>query len=124
MKRLIVCALAAVPLLAQPPVPQYQVQRAASRIVIDGRADEKAWEAAAPIELMYPWKFQTGVHQKTTARLLWDDDYLYVAYECQDSDIVALRTERDDPTYLDDAVEIFINPKPSQTSVYFGLEMN
>src|SRR5262252_467901 len=30
----------------------------------------------------------------------------------------------DDPTYLDDAVEIFINPKPSQTSIYFGLEMN
>ena len=33
-------------------------------------------------------------------------------------------TERDDPTYRDDAVEIFINPKPSQTGAYFGLEMN
>jgi hypothetical protein len=31
---------------------------------------------------------------------------------------------RDDPTYQDDAVEIFINPKPSQTGLYFGLEMN
>ena len=124
MKRLLVYAMLAVPLLAQPPVPQYQVQRASGRIVIDGKPDEKAWEAAAPIELAFPWKFQTGAKQKTTAKLLWDDDYLYVAYECQDLDTVALRTERDDPTYLDDAVEIFINPKPSQTAVYIGLEMN
>ena len=124
MKRLLVYAMLAVPLLTQPPVPQYQVQRASGRIVIDGKPDEKAWEAAAPIELAFPWKFQTGAKQKTTAKLLWDDDYLYVAYECQDLDTVALRTERDDPTYLDDAVEIFINPKPSQTAVYIGLEMN
>jgi hypothetical protein len=47
-----------------------------------------------------------------------------VGYDCQDTDIVATRTERDDPTYLDDAVEIFINPKPSQTGIYYGLEMN
>ena len=124
MKRLFALVGLASQLLAQAPVPQYQVKRAVGRIVIDGKPDEKAWEAAAPIEFVFPWKFQTGAKQKTTARLLWDDDYLYVAYECQDADIVALRTERDEPTYLDDAVEIFINPKPSQTSVYFGLEMN
>ena len=33
-------------------------------------------------------------------------------------------TERDDPTYRDDTVEIFINPKPTQTGIYYGLEMN
>jgi hypothetical protein len=49
---------------------------------------------------------------------------LYVGYECEDTDIVARHTERDDPTYEDDAVEIFLNPKPSQTGIYFGLEMN
>ena len=54
----------------------------------------------------------------------WDDNYLYVSYECEDTDIVATHTEHDDPTYLDDAVEIFINPMPSQTSIYYGLEMN
>ena len=62
--------------------------------------------------------------RRTIAKLLWDDDNLYVGYECEDTDIVAQRPERDDPTYLDDAVEIFINPRPSQTGIYFGLEMN
>jgi len=111
-------------LSAEAPIPRYEVKRAAGRIVIDGTPDEKAWESASRMEFVFPWDTQTGARQKTTARLLWDDDNLYVAYECDDTDIVALHTERDDPTYLDDAVEIFINPKPSQTGVYFGLEMN
>jgi hypothetical protein len=113
-----------VPLCAQPPVPRYEVKRATSPIVIDGKPDDQAWAAAGKIELIFPWDAQTGAKQKTVSRLLWDDDYLYVSYECEDADIVAFHTEHDDPTYLDDAVEIFINPMPSQTSVYYGLEMN
>ena len=124
MRILTICLLAAAGLAAQPSLPRYEVKRAAGRIIIDGKLDEKAWDAASPIELIFPWESQTGAKQKTTVKLLWDDDFLYVAYECEDTDIVALRTERDDPTYMDDAVEIFINPRPSQTGAYFGLEMN
>jgi hypothetical protein len=112
-------------LAAQPPIPKYEVRRAPSPIVIDGRPDEKAWAAASPeITLIFPWDYQTGEKQATRARLLWDDEYLYVAFECADADITAHFTERDDPTYRDDAVEFFVNPKPSQTGVYFGFEMN
>jgi hypothetical protein len=111
-------------LFGQPPIPRYEVKRATSPIVIDGKPDDQAWAAAGKIELIFPWDAQTGAKQKTVSRLLWDDDYLYVSYECEDADIVAFHTEHDDPTYLDDAVEIFINPMPSQTSVYYGLEMN
>ncbi len=111
-------------LFAQPPLPRYEAKRAAGAIVIDGKLDDKAWQAAPALELIFPWESQTGAKQKTTARLLWDDRFLYVGFECEDRDIVAQFTERDDPTYRDDAVEIFLNPKPSQTGVYFGLEMN
>ena len=107
-----------------PPIPRYEVKPATSRISIDGKLDDKAWAAAGTIELIFPWESQTGAKQKTTARLLWDDDNLYVSYECEDSDITAQVAERDGPVYNDDAVEIFINPKPSQTNVYLGLEMN
>jgi hypothetical protein len=108
----------------QPPIPSYEVHRASSPIVVDGKGDDKAWATAGKIELIVPWDAQTGAKQKTIARLLWDDKNLYVLYECEDTDIVAFHTERDDPTYLDDAVEIFINPMPSQTGIYYGLEMN
>ncbi len=113
--------LAQVPQAA--PVPRYEVRRATSKIVMDGRLDDAAWKNAAPIEFQFPWDEQTGAKQKTTARLLWDDEFLYVGYECEDTDIIALYQNRDDPTYKDDAVEIFINPDASQ-SLYYGMEMN
>ena len=124
MRILAMSLLLGAALFGQPPLPRYEVHRAATRITIDGKPDEKAWEAATAVELIFPWEAQTGAKQKTTARLLWDDDFLYVSYQCADTDIVAQYTERDDPTYKDDTVEIFINPKPTQTGIYFGLEMN
>lgn len=100
------------------------MKRAARPIVIDGKLEDKDWAAAGIIEFVFPWESQTGPKQKTTARLLWDDNHLYAAYDCEDSGITAQFTRRDDPTYRDDAVEIFINPVPAQTAVYYGLEMN
>lgn len=107
-----------------PPIPKVDVKRAAGKIVIDGKLDDKAWAGANTVEFLFPWDYQTGAKQKTAARLLWDDEYLYVGYACDDADIVAHFDRRDDPTYRDDAVEIFINPDPKQLDFYYGLEMN
>jgi cyanophycinase len=108
---------------ALPAIPRYEVNRAKSRIVVDGRLDDEAWAAAPAVDFVFPWENQTGAKQPTRARLLWDDQNLYVGYEADDADIVAHFDKRDDPTYRDDAVEIFINPNPAQT-LYYGLEMN
>ena len=47
-----------------------------------------------------------------------------VGFDAEDADITARFLQRDDPTYRDDAVEIFINPDPKQEAVYYGFEMN
>ena len=109
---------------AETPIPSMEVRRATGRISIDGKPNEDAWKAAQAVTFEFPWDKQRGAKQKTTARLLWDDQYLYISYECEDSDITAHFEKRDDPTYRDDAVEAFINPRPSQTEVYYGFEMN
>jgi len=121
MRKLSLLILLTAAASAQPL--RYEVKRAAGAIAIDGKVEEAAWQAAAPLEFVFPWAFQKGARQKTIAKLLRDDRYLYVAYECDDADITATLEHRDDPTYRDDAVELFINPKPSQSN-YFGLEMN
>lgn len=108
--------------IASPP-PTYKVKRTAIPIEIDGRLNDSAWAEAATLALEFPWDTQTGAKQKTTARLLWNDEMLFVAFQCEDADIVADYEQRDDPTYKDDAVEIFIQPNP-RVSVYVGLEMN
>ncbi len=106
-----------------PEIPRTQVKRATGPILVDGKLDDTAWKVAIPLPFVFPWDKQTGTKQKTIARLLWDDRNLYIAYDCDDSDVVAHHQRHDDPTYEDDAVEIFINPNPKQ-SFYYGLEMN
>lgn len=131
LSRAIFCLLLTSPWLRAGPderavsasVPSYEVRRASGNITIDGRIDEAAWQDATPLTLQFPWDAQTGAKQKTTARLLWDNDYLYVCFDCKDTDITAHHEHRDEPTYEDDAVEIFINPRPT-LDVYVGLEMN
>lgn len=105
------------------PVPAYEVHRAKIAPRIDGKLDDAAWQTAKPVVFVFPWADQTGKQQQTTARLTWDNDNLYIAYECEDDDITAIYARHDDPTYKDDAVEIFIAP-PGVKNLYLGLEMN
>jgi len=56
--------------------------------------------------------------------MVWDDQFLYVSYECEDAHISAAHTERDSPVYEDDCVELFTAPSPSQPNNYFNIEMN
>ena len=125
LMRLVLALSIAVPLVAaQSTVPRYEVRRAVSPPTIDGRLDEPAWTAAPPVTLQFLWESQTGAKQMTRARLLWDAQALYVGFDADDADITAQFQQRDDPTYRDDAVEIFINPNPQQEAVYYGFEMN
>lgn len=108
-----------------PPLPTYRVARAPRAISIDGQVAEGEWSAAEPVVLQYWWPEQSGPRQRTEVRLLWDDEALYVCYVCEDEDITAVHTERDDPTYRDDCCEIFIQPDPERKpTAYIGLEMN
>jgi hypothetical protein len=122
---LLISALASGAVLAQPPIPRYEVGRATAPITIDGDLSDAAWADAAPaVTLQFLWDDQTGAKQQTLVQLLRDDEALYVGYRVADTDITARFVERDDPTFLDDAVEIFINPAADQEAVYFGFEMN
>lgn len=122
---LILLAIAATVVIdAQVPVPRYEVKRVSSAPAIDGRLDEPSWVAAPGVTLQFLWDSQTGAKQTTMARLLWDAQALYVGFDAHDADITAQFQQRDDPTYRDDAVEIFINPNPQQETVYYGFEMN
>ncbi len=125
MRKFWIALLAAVPLMPQTPIPKYEVKRATVPVSVDGKLDEAAWAgASAPVTLQFLWDNQTGAKQKTSVRVVWDAQALYLGYEADDADIIARFLQRDDPTYQDDAVEFFVNPDPKQEVVYYGFEMN
>jgi hypothetical protein len=118
---LLACA-AWLPATAAPP--HQDVFRAASPIKIDGKLDESAWRNSQPFpKFQFPW-WKSGSKEQTVARMLWDDTYLYVAFDCQDRYVWAVQTERDSPVYEDDCVEVFTAPNPMRPRDYFNIEMN
>ena len=109
----------------QTPLPTYQVLRTDQGIQVDGRLDEADWQRAAPIAFVMPWSdLEKEQPQSTTARLLWDDDNLYIIYECVDPYLHSEVTEHDGAVYQEDAVEIFATPNMAVPGNYYGYEMN
>jgi hypothetical protein len=100
------------------------VYRAASPIVIDAKLDEPAWQRASSVGDFHFLPPQDSDKQQTVARLLWDDENLYVGYYCIDKRISAYVTERHGPVSRDDCVEIFLSPNPDKVRNYYTFEIN
>jgi hypothetical protein len=100
----------------------YLCRYTATPVQIDGRLDDAAWQAAPSVQLV---RNEDGAKPRfeTTARLLWDDDYLYVGYACADSQIYATMTERDDPLWDQEVVEIFLDANGDEIG-YIEIEVN
>ena len=91
-------------------VPSYRAARASGPILVDGRLDEPAWRNAFEAPLVSSMN-GGRVRYPTVARLLWDERNLYVAFDCEDDEVLARPGQKDDdPIYEDEVVEIFVDP--------------
>lgn len=103
--------------------PVFVCHRATGPITVDGKFDEAAWKNAQVIRDFLVPATTTPAYSKTEARLLWDDQYLYVAFRAYDKDVRSLLTKRDDPTCQEDCLELFIKPDANSTA-YCNFEIN
>ena len=102
----------------------YEIQRAQGPIQIDGKLDEDDWKRAKDVgEFDFPW-FEKGDKERTVAKLLWDDENLYVSWLAHDRHISASVTQRHGPVSKDDCVEIFLSPNPDKVKNYYTFEIN
>ena len=100
----------------------YVVHRANGRIEIDGVLAESAWDRAAragPFVRSLDGKTASAA---TEARLLWDDDHLYVAFLSEDTNVASPFVNDDDKLYTSNVVEIFLNPS-GDSSRYDEIEV-
>jgi hypothetical protein len=56
--------------------------------------------------------------------MLWDDENMYLFYECEDTSLTARETKFDARPYLDDCAEFFCVPVPDSLYMHFGFEIN
>lgn len=103
----------------------YVVYRTPAAVAVDGQLHDAAWQHA-------PWTApfvdarggdRPAPRLRTRAKLLWDDEALYVAAELEEPDVWATFTERESPIYRDNAFEVFIDPD-GDTHNYYEFEIN
>ncbi len=112
-----------VALLAQPK--EYDCHRAGSAIKIDGHLNDAAWRAApwtdAFVDIVGP--DHAKPRYRTRAKLLWDDEFLYIAAELEEQDVWATLTAHDSVIFQDNDFEVFLNPTGDGLK-YFEFEIN
>ena len=111
---------------ALPFAPRHYVcYRTADNITIDGNITRAEWDNA-------PWSETFGdiegslkpaPLQETKVKMLWDDNYLYIAAEISEKDIQAKLRQRDTIIFYDNDFEVFIDPD-GDTHGYYEFEMN
>ncbi len=96
-------------------LPKYDARRVKGAITIDGVLDEPAWKNA-PVIRLREGALGGPVKYATRVRMLWDDEAIYLAFECDDPDVHAPRTKHDDSLWMHDLVEVFIDADADEKS--------
>jgi hypothetical protein len=103
----------------------YVAYRTTGELTMDGRIDESDWQNV-------PWTEdfsdiegdkKPAPLNRTRAKMLWDDDYLYIALEMEEQHIWATYTERNSVIFHENNIEVFIDPN-GDTHTYYEYEVN
>ena len=102
----------------------YQVKRLNAPLTIDGNWDKPAWKNVPAVELTHYMGDRPDHLPRTLAKVMYDDQALYVIFRVEDRYIRAVARQHDDMVCRDSCVEFFFAPGMDLTRGYFNLEMN
>ncbi len=89
-------------------LPEYPLHKTAKPPKIDGDLSDPAWKDAVAVELVGSFDGRKPA-TRTTARLLYDDQAVYAAFDCEDADVWGTLLNRDESIYTQEVVELFID---------------
>jgi hypothetical protein len=92
-----------------PARKRYLARRTPKPIKVDGKLDDPAWASASSTGPFANTMTGAPVDLRTEAKLLWDDKFLYVAFDCADTDAWSNLGKRDDKLWTQEAVELMID---------------
>jgi cellulose/xylan binding protein with CBM9 domain len=108
---------------APAPIGSVYIQRAAGAINIDGIANDPGWAGVPTSPEFVQAEGSPEVVGKASAKLTWDDTYLYAFISIVDNDIYSEYKKHDDPLWKADAVELFIDADGNKRG-YVELQVN
>jgi len=108
----------------EPLLPlKYLCHHAAAPIAVDGKPDEPAWADAPWTSDFVDIQSPTKPRFRTRAKMLWDENFLYIAAEIEEPHVWATLTNHDSVIFQDPDFEVFLDPA-GHTQPYYEFEMN
>jgi len=107
--------------------PVHRLQSATGEqknFALDADWDKPVWQNVEPLELTHFMGKRPTHFPHTQAKLLYDDDAIYVIFRVEDRYVRAVAEKHQGPVYLDSCVEFFFAPADNVEKAYFNLEMN
>jgi hypothetical protein len=113
-----------VPLPADlPSLPEYCCHKVKQPPRMDGSLDDVAWNEAEQTSLFVDISTGRTPPLQTWAKMVWDDEALYIAFWIADRNVEAKVLKNDGPVYNDNDIEVFLDPDGDGRQ-YMDLEMN
>lgn len=110
-----------------PPQParHYRCHRARGPVAIDGDIEKEVWRRAPFTDdfVDIEGDLRPAPRHRTRAKLLWDEQCLYVAAELEEPHLWATLTQRDSVIFHDNDFEVFLDPSGTGRN-YYELEIN
>jgi len=85
---------------------EYTIYQTETPIKIDGKLDDHAWRDAQPSPVFAELETGKPALYPVRARMLWDDQYLYIAFEVNDPNVWGKKIVRDVPMAGDSTSKI------------------
>jgi hypothetical protein len=103
----------------EPPAVRAAECRWTTRsIKIDGKIDDVAWDDAQVLKDFVVFWQKRKAKTATTARLLWNNRYLFFSADMEDSDLFADVKERNGVLWENDVFELFFKPAVDKLAYY------
>ena len=111
-------------LLSQEP-KSYNCGKTKSPLNIDGKLNDPAWQTRHGPKISSTSKARRSLHPRfrTRAKMLWDDNYLYIGAQLDEPHVWATLTEHDSVIFHDNDFEVFIDPDGDALN-YYEFEIN
>jgi len=103
----------------------YVVRHVANAPVIDGDINDAVWQRAKWTKdfVDIEGDLKPRPPYKTNVKMLWDDNYLYIAARMEEPQVWATLKNHDDVVYHENDFELFIDPATT-THSYYEIEVN
>ncbi len=102
----------------------YNINTYCQEVLINADWDKSVWQAASTLAIEHVQPTSWDHAPATCARVLYDDENIYVIFKVEDQYVRAVATEYNGAVWEDSCVEFFFAPDNDNPTSYFNIEVN